>query len=147
MTNVAGVPLPTRFMVRFAPRSGAEQIIDVFDGGKVLTRGDAVELVADNVDRIGERDFAPAKKRDIIARMLNNLLGLAQRENSPADTLRYLDAKLALQPDSVPDRLQRARALMQSDDKTAAKEDLRWLLDRQPEGVDLERLGELYRSL
>ncbi len=147
VTNVAGVPLPTRFMVRFAPRGGAEQIIDVFDGGKVLTRGDAVELVADNVDRIGEQDFAPAKKRDIIVRMLNNLLGLAQRENSTADTLRYLDAMLMLQPDSVPDRLQRARARMQSGDKTAAKEDLRWLLDRQPEGVDLERLGELYRSL
>jgi len=147
VTNVAGVPLPTRFMVRFAPRGGAEQIIDVFDGGKVLTRGDAVELVADNVDRIGDEHFAPAKKRDIIVRMLNNLLGLAQRENSTADMLRYLDAMLTLQPDSVPDRLQRARARMQSGDKTAAKEDLRWLLDRQPEGVDLERLGELYRSL
>ncbi len=147
VTNVAGVPLPTRFMVRFAPRGGGEQIIDVFDGGKVLTRGDAVELVADNVDRIGENDFAPAKKRDIIARILNNLLGLAQREGNAADVLRYLDAMLALKPDSIPDRLQRARALMQRGDNAAAKEDLRWLLDRQPEGVDLERLGELYRSL
>jgi serine protease Do len=146
VTNVAGVPLPTRFMVRFTPREGVEQIIDVFDGGKVLTRGDAVELVADNVDRIGERDFAPAKKRDIIARMLNNLLGIAQREDS-ADALRYLDAILALKPDSIPDRLQRARALMQRGDNAAAKEDLRWLLDHQPDGVDLERLGELYRSL
>lgn len=146
VTNVAGVPLPTRFMVRFAPREGGEQIIDVFDGGKVLTRGDAVELVADNVDRIDEEHFAPAKKRDIIARMLNNLLGIAQREGS-ADALRYLDAILALKPDSIPDRLQRARTLMQRDDKAAAKEDLRWLLEKQPEGVDLERLGELYRSL
>ncbi len=146
VTNVAGVPLPTRFMVRFAPRDGREQIIDVFDGGKVLTRGDAVELVADNVDRIGEQDFAPARKRDIIARMLNNLLGIAQREGS-VDALRYLDMILALKPDSIPDRLQRARALMQRGDNAAAKEDLRWLLDHQPEGVDLERLGELYRSL
>ena len=147
VTNVAGVPLPTRFMVRFTPRGGAEQIIDVFDGGKVLTRGDAVELVADNVDRIGEQDFAPAKKREIIARMLNNLLGIALREGRTADTLRYLDAILALKPDSVPDRLQRARALMQRGDNAAAKEDLRWLLDHQPDSVDLERLGELYRSL
>lgn len=147
VTNVAGVPLPTRFMVRFAPHEGGEQIIDVFDGGKVLTRGDAVELVADNVDRIGDQDFEPAKKRDIIARMLNNLRGIAQRENNTVDALRYLDAILALKPDSIPDRLQRARALMQRGDNAAAKEDLRWLLDRQPDGVDLERLGELYRSL
>jgi serine protease Do len=147
VTNVAGVPLPTRFMVRFVPREGGEQIIDVFDGGKVLTRGDAVELVADNVDSIGEQDFASAKKRDIIARMLNNLLGIAQRENNTVDALRYLDAILALKPDSIPHRLQRARTLMQRGDNAAAKEDLRWLLDRQPDGVDLERLGELYRSL
>jgi serine protease Do len=147
VTNVAGVPLPTRFMVRFAPPGGGEQIIDVFDGGKVLTRGDAVELVADNTGRIGEEHFAPAKKRAIITRMLNNLLGLAQREGATADALRYLDAMIALEPDSVEERLHRARALMQRGDKEGAKEDLRWLLDRQPEGVDLERLGEYYRSL
>jgi serine protease Do len=147
VTNVAGVPLPTRFMVRFAPSEGGEQIIDVFDGGKVLTRGDAVELVAVNVDRIGDEDFASAKKRDIIARMLKNLLGIAQREGHASDVLRYLDVILALKPDSTADRLQRARALMQRGDNAAAKEDLRWLLDRQPEGMELERLGELYRSL
>jgi serine protease Do len=147
VTNVAGVPLPTRFMVRFAPRGGSEQIIDVFDGGKVLSRGDAVELVADNVERIDEEHFAPAKKRDIIARMLNNLLGLAQRDGNVGDMVRYLDAMIALKPESVPERLQRARVLMQRGENEAAKKDLRWLMDREPAGVDLERLGELYRSL
>lgn len=147
VTNVAGVPLPTRFMVRFQPRAGGEQIIDVFDGGKVLTRSDAVDLVADNVDSIDESAFAPARKRDIIVRMLNNLLGIAQRDGKAADSLRYLDAILAIKPDSAPDRLQRARLQMQRGENAAAKEDIRWLLDHKAEGVDLERLTELYHTL
>jgi len=147
LTNVTGIPVPTHFMVRFQPRTGNEQIIDVFDGGKVLTRTQAVELVADNVERIGDEDFQPAKKRDIITRMLRNLLGIAQRNGSASDMLRYLDVIVALNPDSASDRLNRARVRIQRRENAAAKEDLRWLLEHEPAGIDLERLGELYRSL
>ena len=147
LTNVAGVPLPTRFMVRFQPRGGSEQIIDVFDGGKVLTRSDAVELVAENVERIGEEAFAPAKKRDIVTRMLRNLLGIVERNGTVSEAVRYLDVIVALNPESAADRLQRARVQMRRGENAAAKEDLRWVLDRELPGVDLERLTELYRSL
>jgi serine protease Do len=147
LTNVVGVPLPTRFMVAFRPASGAEHLVDVFDNGKWLTRSEAVELVAENVDNIGEENFRPATKREIITRMLRNLLGIAQRSGSATDTLRYLDVILALNPDSPADRLGRARANMQRGDNAAAKTDVRWLLDHEPPGIDLERLGELYRSL
>jgi regulator of sirC expression with transglutaminase-like and TPR domain len=147
LTNVAGVPLPTRFMVRFQPHGAREQIIDVFDGGKALTRSEAVELVAENVESIGEEAFVPAKKREVITRMLRNLLGIAQRNGNASETLRYLDVIVALNPDSAADRLQRARAQMQCGENAAAKEDLRWVLDHEPAGVDLDRLMELYRSL
>lgn len=147
LTNITGLPLPTHFMVGFQPRSGMEQIIDVFDGGKVLTRSEAVELVADRVGRIGEEDFQPAKKRDIITRILRNLLGIAQRNRNAGDTLRYLDVLVALNPDSPSDRLNRARFQMQRGENASAKEDLRWLLEHEPAGVDLERLTEWYRSL
>ena len=147
ITNVAGLPLPTHFMVRFTPSHGGEQIIDVFNGGKTLTRSAAVELVADDVDRIGEEDFRPAKKREIITRMLHNLFGIAQRTGQLSDATKYLDVIIALDPDSAADRLERARLQMQRGDNAAAKIDLRWLLDHEPAGIDLERLGELYRSL
>ncbi len=147
LTNVAGVPLPTRFMVRFKPAGGLEQIIDVFDGGKVLTRSEAVELVAENVDAIADKDFQPARKREIILRMLNNLLGLAQREGNVTDSLRYLDCILAVNPNSISDRLIRARMHVRARNNTAAKADLRWLLDQKSEGLDLERLTEWYDSL
>ena len=147
VTNLVGVPVPTHFMVGFAPASGRDQLIDVFDNGKVLTRSQAVELVADNVDHIGEEEFRPATKREIITRMLHNLLGIAQRAGSNTDALKYLDVIVALNPDSAADRLSRARLQMQRGDGAAAKVDLKWLLDRAPDGIDLERLGELYRSL
>src|SRR6185503_8631149 len=147
VTNVAGVPLPTRFMVRFQPRGGAEQIIDVFDNGKMLTRSAAVELVAENVDQIGEEAFAPAKKRDIITRMLRNLLGIVQRNGSATEALRYLDVIVALNPESAGDRLQRAQVQMRRGENAAAREDIRWILDHESPGIDLERLTELYRSL
>ena len=54
---------------------------------------------------------------------------------------------VALNPDSPGDRLSRARANMQRGDGEAAKADLRWLLDQEPAGIDLERLQEIYRSL
>jgi uncharacterized protein HemY len=52
-----------------------------------------------------------------------------------------------LNPDSASDRLSRARVNIQRGDNTAAKLDVRWLLDHEPPGVDIEKLGELYRSL
>jgi serine protease Do len=147
LTNVVGVPLPTRFMVAFRPEHGAERLIDVFDGGKVLSRSDAVELVAENVDSIGEDDFRAATKREIVTRMLRNLLGIAQRDGTSRDALRYLDAIVALNPNSAADRLARARLNMQRGENAAAKPDLQWLLENEPPGVDTDRLRELLQSL
>ena len=79
--------------------------------------------------------------------MMRNLLSVAQRGDAAADILRYLNVILALAPDSTGDRLNRSRLHLQRGDTKAAKEDLKWLLDHQPAGVDLERIAELYRSL
>jgi len=79
--------------------------------------------------------------------MLHNLLGNAERTDNPSEAIRYLDVILALNPDSAPDRLERARLQMRRGSSASAKEDLRWLLDHKPAGVDLERLEELFRSL
>jgi len=61
--------------------------------------------------------------------------------------LRYLDVILAIAPDGISDRLNRARLRLQSGDAAAAKVDFKWLLDEQPPGLDLDRIAELYRSL
>ncbi|HMJ91862.1 MAG TPA: transglutaminase family protein, partial [Candidatus Acidoferrum sp.] len=127
VADIAGIPVPTRFMVRHSPKGGAERIIDVFDGGKVLTRSEVVELVGEDAERIAEGDFVPATKRAIIVRMLRNLHGITQRTGQSTDSLRYLDVILTLEPESAVDRLNRARLRLQSGDNAAAKEDVRWL--------------------
>ena len=148
LDGVSGLPLPGHFMVTYSPKEGTGQIIDVFDEGRVITRTEAQERILEATgEGFLDADFKPAAKREIIVRMLRNLLGVTQRGDSTMDQMCYLDALLALTPDSVSDRLNRARLRLQTGDTNGAKEDFKWLLDRQPPNVDLERVAEIYRSL
>ncbi len=148
LKGVSGLPLPGHFMVRYAPPEGMEQIIDPFNGGRMISRSDAQERVFEATgEGFREADFRAATKREIIVRMLRNLLGGVRTEDSVTDSLRYLDTILALAPDGVGDRLSRARFRMQSGNTAGAKEDFKWVLDNQPAGVDLERVAEIYRGL
>ena len=148
VSGVHGLPLPGHFMVRYAPGNGSEQIIDAYGGGRTVSRTEAQERV---IEATGEGfrdiDYRAATKREIILRMLRNLLGGVRIDDAPVDSLRYLDVILALAPDGVADRLNRARVHMQMGNSAGAKEDFKWLLDQQPAGVDLERIAEIYRSL
>ncbi|MBK8000611.1 MAG: tetratricopeptide repeat protein [Verrucomicrobia bacterium] len=145
---MSGLPLPGHFMVRYAPPEGVEQIIDPFNGGRMISRSAAQERVFEATgEGFRETDFRAATKREIVVRMLRNLLGGVRTEDSVTDSLRYLDTILALAPDGVGDRLSRARFRMQSGNTAGAKEDFKWVLDNQPAGVDLERVAEIYRGL
>ena len=148
LDGVGGLPLPRHFMVAFKPKEGPEQIIDVFNGGKILSRTEAQERILEATgEGFRDADYRRATKREIIVRMLRNLLGIVQPGDTAAETLRYLDAIVALTPDSVTDRLGRAQLRLQTGDTAGAKADFKWLLDRQPPGVDLERIAEFYRTL
>jgi len=146
--GLSGLPLPGHFMVKHTSKEGVDQIIDVFDSGKVLTRSEAQDRVFESTgEGFRDADFKPATKREIIVRILRNLLGIAQDHQSAADALGYLNVIVGLNPDSVIDRLKRAHLRLQSSDSAGAKEDFKWLLDHQPPGVDLESIAEVYRSL
>lgn len=148
VTGVSGLPLPGHFMVKFQPAGGPVQILDVFNGGRAVSLGEAQEIVAGATgEGFREEDLRPASKRDIIVRVLRNLLGIAERGGPASDRLRYLDALVVLGPDNALDRLARARLRLQLLDVPGAKEDLQWILDRRPPGIDVDRLAELYRSL
>jgi regulator of sirC expression with transglutaminase-like and TPR domain len=146
--ELSGVSLPGHFVVRYAPKKGAAQFIDVYDNGKVLSRAEA-ETMAEGFTGEPARDeqLQPATKRDIVVRMLHNLLGIAQHTESSTEALGYLDVSLALEPDAALDRLDRAMVRVQTGDTGGAKQDLKWLLDHQPRGVDLDRIADLYHSL
>ena len=145
--GVAGVGAPGHFIIRHAG-GDTEQFIDPFDGGNYLGRPDAEEMVRTNTGRAPvPGDLAKSTDREIVLRMLRNLMGALPEEGSPAELLRYVETVVTLQPDSAFDRWSRAVLLIQDRRYDAANKDLEWLLQTKPAGLDLDRVQQLYQSL
>jgi regulator of sirC expression with transglutaminase-like and TPR domain len=142
--DVAGVGLPRHFIVAHRPGEEGERLIDVFDDAAVIDRRRAGELSG---VELGDEDFAPATRRSILARMLRNLLNVAEGEGDRDGMSRYLDAILTVEPDSAEDRWRRAQLRFQAGDLAGLSEDVDWLLAHEPPGIDLERLRELREFL
>ena len=146
--SVHGLSLPGRFMVGCEDRKDGENslvVIDVFSGGKFLSRDQAASMVFEGTNA-GEEDvfFAPATPRAIILRMLNNLAGFAGK---PENTLPWLDLYLAVDPQAAAQRLNRALLRLKSGDTEDAKRDLEKLIDERPRELDVDRIERLYQAL
>ncbi|MCA9211688.1 MAG: tetratricopeptide repeat protein [Planctomycetales bacterium] len=142
--NVVGVGLPGHFVVRHEPTGGEAQLIDVFDRGKRLSREDAGILVATTSGRrVAASDFETSRPQEILVRMLINLHGLAQARRDTASMLRYCEAVVSIEPDSVQWRGMRAVLLHQEGRKRAALQDLDWILDKEPAGIDLDQIRRM----
>lgn len=144
--GVFGVPLPGKFMVGF--REGPEgelQLIDVFERGKELTVEQAALQLSDTGD-FPEGALVAAKKRDILLRMLRNLLGSTFDETrSIRESLPYLDLVLAIDPKAAAERLTRAQLNQRIGEKGAARDDVNWLIDNFPEDGPPELMQQLDR--
>ncbi len=145
--KMAGIGLPGHFVVQHQPAEGEPRLIDVFNGGQQLTAEDAARLVlATSGQKLMPEHLRPIGPRAFVARMLRNLLGVANSRRELAAMLRYLDALLAVDPENVEDRLRRASLRFQTGRLAAALEDVDWVLQRQPEGVNLEEVAR-FRQL
>tara|TARA_Y100001954_G_scaffold134784_1_gene143941 strand:+ start:61 stop:996 length:936 start_codon:yes stop_codon:yes gene_type:complete len=143
---VSGLGLPGHFiaMYREQPAKGKdgqakEILIDPF-GGKIVSREEAEELSG---VALTEEDFEPSSKREIIARMLRNLIRSAERELDPQARLRYLDALLAIDPEDNYMRAVRAMALYAEGRFARALEDIDQLIDENPDGPEMAPLREI----
>ena len=146
--NVVGIPLPGHFVVQYRPENAEAQLIDVFDGGRSMTLGEAAAIAnAYSDDAEADLKLEAATKREIIQRMLRNLVGTALRSNNVASGLPYLDALVALTPNGGMERWSRAMLRMRVGETSGAREDFQWLLRNRPDGIDLERIEGLLRSL
>ena len=148
---VVGIGLPGHFVVELRPTEGERQLIDVFGGGKLISRAEAEALSGGPID---EALLQPASKRQIVVRMLQNLLGVAQRERDVESMLRYLDASIPLDSLSAHEsplagnmRWSRAALRFQAGKLEKAREDVLWLLDHDTPGVPRESVEELSRLL
>jgi regulator of sirC expression with transglutaminase-like and TPR domain len=145
--TVEGVGFPGHFLVRHAPAVGEPQWLDIFDRGAVRTRADLSKERQSVGEELSDEDLAVYGPRAILARMINNLLGIAVREGKQTDVLRYLDAILVVAPDSARDRVMRMVTAARLGRRDAALADARWLLDNQPAGIDLDQVRGLVTRL
>ena len=146
--RVQGVGFPGHFLVRYEPAEGEPQWLDVFDGAKPLSRDDLADRLQDDAgEELADEHLAVVGTRAILARMLNNLLSLAGREDEPADMLRYLDAMLVVAPDSARDRVMRMVTSYRLGRRDVALSDARWLLEHAPEGIDLDQVRRMAEML
>jgi len=139
--KMEGVGFPGHFLVRHVPKDGEPRLLDVFDRAAERSRDDlAAQLREQSGEELTDELLAATGPKRILVRMLGNLLGIARRERSEADILRYLDAILVIDPASPRDRVMRMVTAMRLDRRDVAVEDARWLLDNAPDGVDLEQV-------
>jgi len=152
--DVYGVPLPGKFMVAVGAPDSADDTnpgtyFDVFEEGTLLTREEvAAELMAMVGEAPSKESFLPAEGRDIVLRILRNLVDIEiNQRGQPAEASKFLEVVLALNPEAAGERFQRALLRVQEKNIDGARDDLDWLLDRRPPGLDYQRLQEYRDSL
>jgi regulator of sirC expression with transglutaminase-like and TPR domain len=150
MPGVYGVAFPGKFMVGVDYVDGEAEktlYIDVFENGRVINRSGAVQEIWDLLGSPPEKStFEPAKPREIAIRMLRNLVDLEINQNkTPDGAADYIELLLAIQPDAAQERFQRALLRLQDDNMQGARDDLDWLLEHRPPGIDYRRL-EVFRG-
>jgi len=146
--KVVGVGFPGHFLVRHVPAKGEAKLIDVYEGGKEMTRDDADKRVGAQYDRpLQEEDLAATGTKAILVRMLQNLLGLAQRDEDMFGALRYLDAIVTITPEAGRERWMRALLRYNTRQREGAREDADWLVEHHPKGIDQKLVQELRERL
>lgn len=147
VTGMAGISFPRRFMVGYrASEEDDWALIDVFDGGRFLTVDQAAESVLGDKEAISPEDVTEATKRQIVIRMVHNLLGFTQGDNRlpPPEAIPYLSLLIALEPDDMGSHFQRAAARSSTGDHVGAREDLKAILDNPPPSMDEDQLRDLH---
>ncbi|MCA9054349.1 MAG: trypsin-like peptidase domain-containing protein [Planctomycetaceae bacterium] len=147
--DVVGVGLPHHFLVRFEPQDDGEaQLIDPFDRGRELSEAEAVRLVESH---IGGEWIAPSfdaqRPRAIILRILQNLINVSTSRNDAEASLRYVDAILAINPESPQHRLFKAVLCLNTGRIDEGLAETEWVLERQPEEVAIEQVYRLKGTL
>jgi len=140
---VFGIGLPGHFLVQYDD-GFYSTYIDVFHGGRLLEASDCYALAgtAPNPALLAQAD-----KRQIIARMINNLRGIYFSRGAHRKSLRILNLLLEANPDSAEEYKQRGLTYLQMEQTRAAKADLERYLELAPEAADRTAVEKQLASL
>lgn len=131
--DLEGVGFPGHFLVQV---EAGQAYLDPFDRGRLLERSDCIALFRRQVGKertpFEERYLAPVTSRQMLVRMLHNMLSVSIRDREPERVLFCLDSIVLLIPDDPDARLQRGRYLFEAGDATRAIPDFESFLELSP---------------
>jgi regulator of sirC expression with transglutaminase-like and TPR domain len=154
--KVVGVGLPGHFVVRFEPGEGEPQLVDVFNNAEPMTEDEARTAIRvrlngqvgkEEFDQLTETFLEASPPKAILLRMLSNLRGVAEEDRDLDSILRYLDTALVIDPDSLEIRARRIDIRIRSGRLSSALVDIDWMLDKRPEGMDVNQVMQLRADL
>ena len=143
--DVSGMNTPRHFLVRHDLPDGTVKYIDVFNAAREVDLAQIPALTGKPMIR--DEDLLPARNASVLARVLRNLIAVAERQGDEPAVMRYLDAILAVQPDSAVDRWIRAVRLFRAEKYRRAAVDLDWLIEQVPAGVDLQPVHDMRKVI
>ena len=144
-----GISFPGHFLVAVSDGNG-DIIVDAFDGGVSLARSMFLERLLERAESETsieslESALAPASKADILLRQLRNLKGVYIELGEVEKTLNVANHMLTIDPDLLPELLERAALYNSLGYSRGAAEDYERALTQIPAGEVhaeiLDRLG------
>lgn len=143
--DIRGVGLPGHFIVRQYVDSEPESMIDVFDRGRVLGLVDVMTRVElQSRSAWNDAYLEPQSSRAILIRMIRNLQGIAERQESVEDILRYLNLLVGIDSENqIEHRYVRALVAIRQRERSLAEKDLAWLHENAQPVLNERQLNEL----
>jgi regulator of sirC expression with transglutaminase-like and TPR domain len=146
---VEGVGFPGHFLCKVRLAEG-ELVIDPFNRGQLLGTEELKRRLASAVGdqvRFDARLLRAAKPREILMRMLQNLLSVYEGRNDTPRALSAVDRLLLLAPDNVRGLRERAHLYERLGGSAAAATDLEKVLQLEPNAGDAAVLRARIRRL
>ena len=139
--RVSGIGLPRHFVIQYDD-GDYSAYIDPFHGGAILTAQDCYRLAM--VEDEDPRLLAPACKRQIVMRMINNLRVIYFSQRSFEKAQAILNLLIEANPHSAEEYKQRGLVRLQMRHLLAGKKDLEKYLELNPHAEDKEQIeGQL----
>lgn len=153
--TVHGIGLPGHFVVRAEKEGSPGQVLDVFDKARVMNSEEILAQVRqyfpvetdERIAALTKEFLTPADARGIMIRMLANLRNAVENDNDVEASLRYLSTALAVDPDHLESRARRIQLRGTTGRLAGAIEDIDWMLEKRPEGLDVGRVLQLRADL
>jgi regulator of sirC expression with transglutaminase-like and TPR domain len=146
--RLQGVGYPGHFLTRYAAPGGTEVYVDAFRGGTILSAEEVLEqLRPKDGTQLDRRHLAPVGEREILARMLRNLLNVSQATGDAVRSYWVVDRMLMLAPDAPALLRDRGLAAARLGANAAAVRDLEDYLERAPDAPDQDEVRDALEEL